>query len=125
MHWMESSIYFSAAPMVCWFLPLWMFRGVCLGLLVFPLEDHWGVGSTEWEGYIAHYIHHTKFNWNYGFTTMWDHLMGTNYKGVLQDRRGRAAKEQANVVNCSIGEGFAEVTAQKEDKIFTVTLQGC
>ena len=79
MHWLESSIYFSAGPMICPFTPLWMSRVIMVGLLLFPLEGHHGHGTWEVEGSNNHYIHHSKFNWNYGSSPLWDHIMGTNY----------------------------------------------
>ena len=80
MHWFESSVYFSAAPLASVFLPLHSFRIFTLGLILFPLNGHAGFGSWEREPDYNHYIHHAKFNWNYGSSPMWDHLMGTNYK---------------------------------------------
>ena len=81
MHWIESSIYFSAAPLVAFILPLWAYRLLTIGLIIFPLAGHSGLGL--WKGRKSdynHYIHHSKFNWNYGSSPLWDHLMGTNYK---------------------------------------------
>ena len=80
MHWFESSVYFSAAPMLAFVLPLWSYRLFTLGLIIFPLGGHSGFGSWEKEAEYNHYIHHSKFNWNYGSSPMWDHLMGTDYK---------------------------------------------
>ena len=86
MHWFESSVYFSAAPLVSFFLPLWAYRLLTLGLIMFPLGDHSGHGSWKIEADYNHYIHHTKFNWNYGLSPLWDHLMGTNYKKIPTSR---------------------------------------
>ena len=80
MHWFESGVYFSAAPLVSFMLPLWAFRLLTLSLILFPLEGHAGFGSWELESDYNHYIHHSKFNWNYGSSPLWDHLMGTNFK---------------------------------------------
>ena len=38
MHWVESAIYFSAAPLLAMVAPLYMFRLMSLSLIVFPLE---------------------------------------------------------------------------------------
>ena len=61
-----------------------MFRGLVIGLIIAPLEGHWGMGNWNKEGTFNHYIHHSKFNWNYGSSPMWDHIMGTNYPKVTQ-----------------------------------------
>ena len=145
MHPVESAIYFSSAPMVVGWGPLWlcrlMFKALvvcvpayslccrqrcvachfsppsscshvgCVSLFLclsprFPLEGHYGFGSWNIESSFNHYIHHSKvlsprisnachahvtntltqrmhtciqFNWNYGSSPAWDHLMGTNY----------------------------------------------
>ena len=59
-----------------------MFRGLAIGLIIAPLEGHWGFGNWNKEGTFNHYIHHSKFNWNYGSSPMWDHIMGTHYPKV-------------------------------------------
>jgi len=94
-----------------------MFRLISLGLLVFPLEGHWGYGSWASEGSVSHYIHHAKFNWNYGSSTMWDHLMGTNYPGDTgQDGlREQQAKEQARMVNCTLTAGNLAPEMKKKE----------
>lgn len=106
MHWFESAVYFSSAPMVGPFLPLWLVRLTVKGLVLAPLQGHSGFGSFEHETSCNHYIHHAKFNvsschkarlpsvaammvmrtlvsvstqWNYGSSVMWDKLMGTDY----------------------------------------------
>merc|ERR1711871_1049251 len=111
MHWFESTVYFSSAPLMCFFAPLWMVRFTFKGLLVFPLEGHSGHGSWALEDTWNHYIHHSKFNWNYGSSPTWDHLMGTNYV----DGTGHAAKEAAlqaalvgGIVNKAAHEGTLE-----------------
>ena len=86
MHWLESSVYFSAAPLMAFALPLWGYRILTLGLIIFPLGAHTGFGSWNHELDWKHYIHHSKFNWNYGSTPIWDHLMGTNYKQISNTR---------------------------------------
>ena len=89
--------------------PLWMFRTLSIGLLIFPLEGHWGFGDWNKEGAINHYIHHSKFNWNYGSSPLWDHIMGTNFVGGEKDRdteREKLAMQQAEMVDCQLGEDF-------------------
>merc|ERR1719461_430505 len=76
MHWFESAVYFSAAPLLALVAPLYMFRAMAMGLLIFPLEGHWGFGDWNKEGTFNHYIHHAKFNWNYGSSPLWDKIMG-------------------------------------------------
>ena len=96
--------------------PLWMFRALSIGLLIFPLEGHWGFGDWNKEGAVNHYIHHSKFNWNYGSSPLWDHIMGTNFVGGERDRdtdRERVAKEQAEMVDCHIGNEFKGHTTSK------------
>ena len=122
MHPLESSIYFSAALLLgiagC---PFWMSRTLCKGLLIFPLEGHAGFGSWAVESSHNHYLHHSKFNWNYGSSPLWDHMMGTNYPyltssgevggggsaGAMQTEaqvaREKEALEQAEMVGCSFG----------------------
>jgi len=116
MHWFESSVYFSSAPILALVTPLYMFRILAIGLIIFPLEGHWGLGTWDSLGNIHHYIHHTKFNWNYGSTPLWDHLMGTTFspeekKGTTV--REKEALEQAAMVKCEIGEGLQDVSKQK------------
>jgi len=111
MHWVESAVYFSSAPIMALLTPLYMFRSLSIGLIVFPLEGHWGMGNWNKEGSINHYIHHSKFNWNYGSSPMWDHIMGTNFTdqvGKKDIQREKQALEQAAMVNCKIGEEFKD-----------------
>merc|ERR1711872_317922 len=113
MHWFESCVYFSSAPILAMVTPLYTFRTLAIGLIVFPLEGHWGFGNWDNEGSINHYIHHSKFNWNYGSSPMWDHIMGTNYKQGEKKEREAAAVDQANLVGCNIGQGLKDVSKQK------------
>ena len=118
MHWFESAVYFSAAPIIVLAAPLYMFRSLSIGLIVFPLEGHWGFGSWNKESSVNHYIHHSKFNWNYGSSPMWDHIMGTNFpeKGDKKDaKREQEAKEQAEIVKCQMGKDFKACAQQKFD----------
>ena len=95
MHPVESMIYFSMAPMISLFAPLWLTRVVSKGLIVFPLESHSGFGSWDIEPSHAHYIHHAKVCYNYGASPAWDWLLGTDYRGV-QHSQNRAAKAAAS-----------------------------
>ena len=116
MHWFESAVYFSAAPLVALVAPLYMFRSLSIGLIVFPLEGHWGFGNWNKESSVNHYIHHSKFNWNYGSSPMWDHIMGTNFpeKADKKDaKREQQAKEQAEIVKCQMGKDFKDCAQQK------------
>ena len=102
-HWFESCIYFSSALLVSWILPLWTFRLLIIGLIIFPLEDHLGHGTWSLESSHNHYIHHSKFNWNYGSSPLWDHLMGTirENNGSMSDRE-KEAIQQAKLANCKL-----------------------
>ena len=62
MHWFESAVYFSSAPMVAPFVPLWLARLTVKGLVLAPLQGHSGFGSFDSETSCNHYIHHAKFN---------------------------------------------------------------
>merc|ERR1719369_69330 len=112
MHWVESAVYFSSAPIMAIFTPLYMFRFLSIGLIVNPLEGHWGFGDWSNEGSIAHYIHHSKFNWNYSGTPaypIWDHIMGTNYTELGGDKnrdQETRASEQAAIVKCPADMSF-------------------
>ena len=95
-----------------------MFRAMSIGLIIFPLEGHWGFGNWNKEGTFNHYIHHSKFNWNYGSSPMWDHIMGTNFpnKDKKKDiKREQAAKEQAAIVKCQMGENFKDYSWPKSE----------
>ena len=121
MHWFESAVYFSAAPIFALVAPLYMYRVLSMGLLILPLEDHCGFGSWTSECTVNHYIHHSKFNWNYGNSPTWDYLMGTNYpkQGAanqkLDTKRERQAAKQAELVRCNIGKDLKDVANVKKD----------
>jgi len=107
MHPIESFVYFSAAPLVSPFVPLWLFRMMKLGLIVFPLPGHSGHGSWESQSGVHHYIHHAKFNWNYGSSPLWDYLCGTTYDASKlasdqQKAMTKLAEEQAILCGSSI-----------------------
>lgn len=119
MHWIESAIFFTAAPVAAFVAPLHMFRSIVIGLIVFPLEGHWGFGDWTNKGSVHHYIHHSKFNWNYGTSPLWDHLMGTNYpdqRRKMDQKRDQQAKEQAAIVQCNIGEDFKDCPTHEKSK---------
>jgi sterol desaturase/sphingolipid hydroxylase (fatty acid hydroxylase superfamily) len=111
MHWFESMVYFSSAPLLAFAgAPFWLFRMMTKGLLVFPLEGHAGYGTWAVESSNNHYIHHAKFDYNYGSSPMWDHLLGTAYPAKRKkssalttaedDKRAENALEQARLVGC-------------------------
>lgn len=83
MHWFEHCIYFSSAAVVALVVPFWAARMMCKGLLILPLEGHSGYGTWRTEGSYNHYIHHAKFNWNFGSSPLWDRLAGTRYPGRI------------------------------------------
>ncbi len=97
MHWFESSVYFSSAPLISFVLPLHAYRILTLGLIIFPLGGHSGFGSWKTEQDYNHYIQHSKFNWNYGSSPMWDHLMGTNYTQLESSARQVSIKKSCRV----------------------------
>lgn len=119
MHPLESAIYFTS-PLIVGLagFPTWYYRMLFKALLIFPLEGHAGFGSWAIENSHNHYIHHSKFNWNYGSSPLFDHLFGTNYKNscsagskgkpmsVGKTEREKAmeaeAKQQAEMVGASI-----------------------
>jgi sterol desaturase/sphingolipid hydroxylase (fatty acid hydroxylase superfamily) len=135
MHWFESSIYFSSALLLgltgC---PLFLVRLMFKGLIIFPLEGHNGYGSWSIESSNNHYIHHSKFNWNYGSSPLWDHLMKTNYPfptsssssatstspssksskmkslSSADQQRYEASLQQAKQVGCEMSEDYREPT---------------
>ena len=73
MHYVESTIYFSSGPLLALVLPFWIVRALLKFLVVSPLGGHWGHGSWAIESTNNHFAHHTKFNWNYGGSPVWDH----------------------------------------------------
>ena len=116
MHWFESCVYFSSATIVALVTPLYMFRILAIGLIIFPLEGHWGLGDYTSLDAIHHYIHHTKFNWNYGSTTLWDNIMGTTFHPEGNDgttEREKEAMKQAAMVECQIGETLKDNSKEK------------
>jgi hypothetical protein len=69
-----------------------------------PIEGHAGFGTWSSESSVNHYIHQSKFDWNYGSSVLWDHIMGTNYdlRGQTQPLKN-SSFEQASLVGCAIG----------------------
>jgi len=107
MHPLESAIYFSAAPIMAPFVPLWVYRMIKIGLLLLPLEGHSGLGNkADNFGGEHHYIHHTKFNWNYGSSPLWDMAMGTAYaqrgQSAASAQRTAMAREQGRLVGANV-----------------------
>lgn len=79
MHWAESAIYFSAFPLLALLgFPYWLVRVAHLALIVVPTDGHLGHGPGRTPH--PHYLHHTKFQYNFGGgTTFLDELHGTLY----------------------------------------------
>merc|ERR1712137_310318 len=102
MHWFESSVYFSAAILLSPIVPYWLVRLMFKSLIVFPLEGHSGHGTWNVESSHNHYIHHSKFNWNYGSSPLWDHLMGTSYVYDANSSTTKEAEQQAALVGSKI-----------------------
>ena len=93
--------------MIAMFSPLWLTRFMIKGLLIFPLEGHSGHGSWALEDTWNHYIHHSKFNWNYGSSPMWYHICGTNYDPAkLNKKRAAESLIQAKLVGATIAKGL-------------------
>ena len=113
MHWFEQCVYFSSTLLVASFTPLWMTRLLSKVLLLFPLVGHFGFGNWNIEQTFNHYIHHSKFYWNFGSSPLWDHLMGTNYRPG--GGREKEASEQARLVGATMGQGLKDQTEQLEE----------
>ena len=73
-------MYFSAATLVATVAPMWVARLMTVVNLLAPLHGHCGHGSSDRSSTHDHYIHHSRFDWNYGGKPFWDQLMGTDYK---------------------------------------------
>lgn len=128
MHAFESTVYFSSSFILSLFVPYWFCRLMFIGQIVFPLPGHAGFGLWDKESSVNHYIHHSKFEWNYGSSTLWDYLMGTNYdmtntssgdrKGSTAERRARQrdAEESAKMVGGQIGSGIQDVATAAAEK---------
>ena len=115
-HPVEAFLYFSGLMLVAVLpLPYCAFFGHKMGLLLFPANGHLGYELPLESGFVQaiigdrhHYIHHTKFNYNYGSPSpFWDIVLGTEYnptrgeikgqKGTfdVDDARAAAARQQA------------------------------
>jgi sterol desaturase/sphingolipid hydroxylase (fatty acid hydroxylase superfamily) len=79
MHPIEHLIYFSADLICALVLPLWLARLSVKSHILFPLAGHCGVGLFSVRSSCNHYIHHAKFNCEYGAGPFWDWLLGTQY----------------------------------------------
>ena len=69
----------------------------------------WCTGHGSWDSQsgVHHYIHHAKFNWNYGSSPLWDYLCGTTYDASKlasdqQKAMTKLAEEQAILCGSSI-----------------------
>lgn len=104
MHPVESTIYFSSATLLALVFPFWVVRVMHLALTCFPFDGHCGFGSWSQEDQYHHYIHHSKFSWNFGSSPLWDHICGTSYIGrtSLESDVGKAARVQAKLVGVSL-----------------------
>lgn len=104
MHWFESFVYFTSAPSFLPFIPIFLFRVMIKSTIIAPLEGHAGYGSWDLESSYNHYIHHSKFDYNYGASPLWDHLLCTNYAKSNVSTRYNSAKEQARLVGVELKE---------------------
>ena len=85
-HWIEAMLYFSSVFIVA-FSPFAIhpvyFVAIKYGLLLSPLSGHLGyeissIPPLSWQYH--HYLHHIKYNWNFGASPLWDILLGTHFK---------------------------------------------
>lgn len=112
MHPIESAVYFTSAFLISFLVPLWFARLMFIGQIIFPLEGHAGFGCWNHEATVNHYIHHSKFEWNYGSSPLWDKICGTDYKlgmaaGNSNDAvREKSAVESARLAGSALGKGF-------------------
>lgn len=104
--------------------PRWGYAAYRTLLMLAPISGHFGHGDKSFlDGYgfggHEHWIHHAKFNYNFGsgllpYGMVWDRLMGTLLLEVdddekatteAQKRRRAAAKKQAQL---AMGKGKAD-----------------
>jgi len=79
-HPLETVVYMSSVLIVLIIpMKLWMLKAMFLALLISPSIDHTGHGIEGSPLAWRHYIHHSKFNYNYSGTKVWDVLFGTEY----------------------------------------------
>lgn len=76
-------------------IPLWLVRVTSKMLLLGPLLGHHGFGEWSSEAVWHHYVHHTKFSFNFGASPLWDHLCHTHYLPVQHRRSGNQAEGPA------------------------------
>jgi sterol desaturase/sphingolipid hydroxylase (fatty acid hydroxylase superfamily) len=97
MHPIEQLIYFSAMLVGCLpglgaVVPFWVTHALSVGLIVYPIPAH--IGYWPFERH--HWEHHTKFNYNYGSSVLWDVLLGTTFEAYSAERAARmTASEKA------------------------------
>lgn len=83
-HPAEAMLYFTSVLLVCVApIPYWAYRIHMIAVLLAPANGHNGhaQGSMDLTGVTHHYLHHTKFAYNFGSPTpFWDILCGTEYR---------------------------------------------
>ena len=92
MHPVEHAIYFSAflPCLVMPAIPFWVTNLTAISMVAYPIPSH--IGYAPFERH--HYEHHTKFNYNYGSSQLWDVLCGTTYEDY-SGATGRAPPTEA------------------------------
>eukprot|EP00928_Gymnodinium_smaydae_P067648 TRINITY_DN50642_c0_g1_i1.p1 TRINITY_DN50642_c0_g1~~TRINITY_DN50642_c0_g1_i1.p1 ORF type:complete len:294 (+),score=14.41 TRINITY_DN50642_c0_g1_i1:53-883(+) len=85
-HPIEAALYLSST-LVVFLLPLTILQSDLLrfGLIVSPIFGHLGHGHESWPWGYDHFIHHAKFNYNFGSglfpcNGIWDNICGTAYQ---------------------------------------------
>mmetsp|Transcript_36725 Transcript_36725/g.80246 ORF Transcript_36725/g.80246 Transcript_36725/m.80246 type:complete len:217 (+) Transcript_36725:1-651(+) len=88
-HPIEAALYFSSLGLVFLIpLPLWLADAMRVGLIIAPIGGHTGFGHKSFPWGFDHYVHHAKFNFNYGSglfpcNGIWDNLCSTAFAGKL------------------------------------------
>ena len=139
MHPLESAIYFSAAACVAAVAPqVWLARLAVKALVLTPLQGHSGMAPAAarhgrgqgggggggggvldavFDAGIDHYIHHAKFNYNYGGNPLWDILMGTRFPEdelrVFLERGGGRGGGKKRTTKTAVGGAEAEAEARE------------
>jgi sterol desaturase/sphingolipid hydroxylase (fatty acid hydroxylase superfamily) len=143
MHWFESAVYFSAAACVACVAPqVWLARLAVKALVLTPLQGHSGMAPAAarhaggdsgggggflgplnviFDAGIDHYIHHAKFNYNYGGNPLWDILMGTRFpedklRAFLEKGGGRGGNEKTRTGGRGGGDA-REMEARKQAEL--------
>jgi sterol desaturase/sphingolipid hydroxylase (fatty acid hydroxylase superfamily) len=78
-HPVESAVYFSPSLVfIVWpvMFSYTLRRGLHFGLLLIPCRGHHGFGNPN-KSTPEHYVHHTKFNYNFGASIDFDCIFGT------------------------------------------------